>query len=90
MIRQICWKEGHPDGGKTEVRVDFFSGKIEWKFKLPKTSYWNRGLAPTNEQWDTLLDEVERRYQRQRVQWKDVLRVRAEIAKLPRDGAGKP
>lgn len=83
MIRQICWKEKSEDGAKTEIRVDFFAGAIKWQFKPAGADRWDYDTRPTRAQWERLLDEVERRYQRGRARIEDVQRVKRKLTELP-------
>jgi hypothetical protein len=77
MVRQICWKVKLPEGGKKEIRVDFFSGKIRWQFKFPDRAQWLYDQEASLEEWDELLDLVQRRYNRGNTGHKDLLLVEA-------------
>jgi hypothetical protein len=75
MVRLICWKAKLPEGGKKEIRVDFFGGKIRWQFKFPNRDHWLYDQEPSLEEWDELLDMLQRRYQRGNAAHKDLLLV---------------
>jgi len=90
MIRQICWKVKMPEGGKKEIRVDFFAGKIRWQVKFPDADNWIYDYQAPIEDWDELLDQVKRRYDRGNVAHKDLLLVEQGRLACLRDCEKKP
>ncbi|MFQ3670940.1 MAG: hypothetical protein SNJ84_05735 [Verrucomicrobiia bacterium] len=85
MIRQICWNEKNDDGTKTEIRVDFFARSIKWQFKPTGADRWDYQRSPTRAQWEELLNQVSRRYQRGRARIDDLHLVQTKLAQIPTD-----
>jgi hypothetical protein len=57
------WVQKLPEG-KRRVRVTLFGKKIKWQFQEPGKQLWDYETQPTAEEWDRLVDELERSYQR--------------------------
>lgn len=72
MRREITWVEKLPDRVKREVRVHFHGGKLFWKEKFSDREGWNEAMVPSEEDWEQLHDEVQRRFQRRRARQEDL------------------
>lgn len=79
MRREITWVEKLPDRIKREVRVQFHGGRIFWRDrhsagrqKEVPAEEWNDHVTPSEEDWERLLDEVRRRFQRGKAQKEEV------------------
>ncbi len=64
MRRDINWKTRRDDGTTYEVRVHWFSGKFKLQFREKGEEAWDYKKVPTREDLETLVDNIERRYQR--------------------------
>ncbi|MBO7741110.1 MAG: hypothetical protein J6S21_01020 [Victivallales bacterium] len=53
MRRPIGWVDKNWEGGKREVKVEFFAGGLRWRFKTAQDEEWQDG-TPTEENWDDL------------------------------------
>lgn len=78
MRREITWVEKLPDKTKREVRVHFYAGKTYWRERITASrrardeENWNEDLKPSEADWEHLLDEVKRRYQRRTARQEDL------------------
>lgn len=72
MRREITWVEKLPERVKREVRVHFHGGKLYWKEKFSNEEGWNEEMVPSEEDWEQLLDEVQRRFQRRKARQEDL------------------
>lgn len=78
MRRSIEWKDTTPEGEKRTVRVGFFGRQLKWQFSVAQGD-WDYETPPSQQDWEALLDEVQRRYARKRASHKDVLLVKQEM-----------
>lgn len=76
MRRQLTWTERLEDRVKREIRVSFQSGKIKWQFKRSDQDAWDYNSPPSAEDWTALLEHAEAWYQRKRMPYADLERVR--------------
>lgn len=76
MRRDINWKTKCDDGTAYEVRVTWFSGTFKLQFRDKGTDFWVYDRKPSREDLETLLDTIERRYQRRNATLKEL-----EVAK---------
>lgn len=74
---QIQWNDTDPETGeKRIVCAERFAKEWRFKWKSHRRQEWNKGLQPTREIWEYILDNLQRRYQRrQGVDIKDVEQV---------------
>jgi hypothetical protein len=64
MRRDINWKTKRDDGSAYEVRVHWFAGEFKLQFKDKGAADWDYKRKAELEDLETLLDAIERRYQR--------------------------
>lgn len=83
MRRQICWVKKLEGGIKREIRVTFPGGqKIKWQFKRSDEAQWDYDSVPTPEDWQSLLDRAQRRYQRKRIPFEEVELIQKYVKKV--------
>ncbi len=62
---EIKWTDTDPATGERRfLCAEKFAGEWRFRWKLQRRGPWNRGLAPTKEMWEHVLDSLERRYRR--------------------------
>ena len=81
MHRQICWVDRLEEGVKREIRVTIQRGEIKWQFKRSDEERWDYDGPPSREDWDSLLEKVENRYQRRTASYEDLELVRRLAAR---------
>lgn len=65
MPIEIGWTDTDPDSGQRRfLSADKFGGVWRFKWKLQRRGEWTRGLEPTPEMWEHVLDSLKRRYRR--------------------------
>jgi hypothetical protein len=64
------------DGVKREVRVTIQRRAVKWQFKRSDEEQWNYDSPASKEDWDSLLERVENRYQRRTSSYHDLHLVR--------------
>jgi len=79
MRRDVTWTERLPDRIKREVSVSFFGGKLFWHERLSTEEKWNDGMVPTEDDWERLYEEVDKRVQRRRSTLEDLDIVRKRL-----------
>lgn len=72
MRRDINWKTKRDDGTAYEVRVTWVSGHFKLQFREKGTDFWVYDKPPTREDLETLVDTIERRYQRRAATLKEL------------------
>jgi hypothetical protein len=84
MSRDIQWTDTDPaTGGRRYVTVEKFAGRWAFKVKLHRRDEWRRLDTASRDMWETLLEALERRYQRREgVSDEDLAAVRKVIAGL--------
>jgi hypothetical protein len=84
MSVDIQWNDTDPDTGeKRFVCVERFAGKWTFKVRARRRENWMPPATVTREMWETLLDALERRYQRREgVSDTDLATVRKQIASI--------
>jgi hypothetical protein len=82
MSLEIQWHDIDPvTGGRRYLRAELFAGVWSFKFKLQRRGDWTKGLRPTREMWEHVLDSLRRRYQRREgVEEDDVAQVERILA----------
>ncbi len=83
---EIKWHDIDPETGKRRyLSAARFARVWEFRWKLTKRGDWTRGLAPTAEMWETVLDGLERRYwRRDGVEDSDLHQVKMLLAEAKR------
>jgi hypothetical protein len=84
MSADVQWTDTDPDTGeKRFVAVEKFARQWRFKVRFRRRENWTPARVVTREMWETLLDALERRYQRREGVSDDDLRsVRAVLAEL--------
>jgi hypothetical protein len=73
MRSQHIWTEKDAEGRKREVRATKFGGVWRLQAKLAGDESWTYYDEPLREDLLALKDIVERKYQRRRASWEDVV-----------------
>lgn len=74
---EIKWDDTDTKTGtKRYISAGKFGGSWLFKSRLARRGDWTTGLKPDLDMWETLLDALERRYQRDEVPYEDVVAVR--------------
>ena len=86
MSVQIKWTDVDPETGQRRfLCVEKFAGQWWFKWKLQRRGDWTRGLEPTLEMWEHVLDSLERRYwRREGVEEADINQVKKLLAEVVR------
>ena len=84
MSVDIQWNDTDPETGeKRFVCVERFAGKWTFKVRLRRRENWTVPAVVSRDMWETLLDALERRYQRQEgVSDADLATVKKQIASI--------
>jgi len=87
MSIEIKWTDEHPSTGERRfLCAEKFAGEWHFKWKMQRRGDWTRGLRPTREMWEFVLDSLKRRYQRREgVSDEDVQQVERILRNMPRD-----
>lgn len=65
MSVEVQWTETDPDtGDRRIVAVEKFAGRWEFRVRFKRREGWTTPDRITRAMWETLLDALERRYQR--------------------------
>jgi hypothetical protein len=65
MPIEIKWTDTDPETGQRRfLAADKFAGEWRFRWKLQRRGEWTRGLQPTLEMWEHVLDSLKRRYRR--------------------------
>ena len=85
MRRAIEWTE-KSGGDETPViyRVSLFAGKVSWQRKLKDSEGWETPKILPESAWNSLLEEMGKRYHRRRARHEDLLLVRSVAAQSPK------
>lgn len=85
MPIEIQWNDVDPQtGSRRFLRADKFAGEWNFKWKLTRRGDWHKGLRPTREMWEHVLDSLKRRYvRREGVSDDDVAQVERILKALP-------
>jgi hypothetical protein len=84
MSADVQWTDTDPDTGeKRFVCVEKFARQWRFKVRGRRRENWSPAARVTREMWETLLDALQRRYQRREgVTDADLAAVRAVIGEL--------
>jgi hypothetical protein len=82
---EIKWEDTDPEsGGRRFLCADRFAGVWRFRYKLHRREEWRKGLEPTREMWEFVLDSLQRRYRRREgVSDEDVKQVQQTLRRLP-------
>jgi hypothetical protein len=85
MAIEIKWTDTDPETGQRRfLSAERFAGVWRFKSKLQRRGDWTKGLEPTREMWDHVLDSLRRRYRRREgVSDEDIQQVERIIRALP-------
>jgi hypothetical protein len=62
---EIKWTDVDPETSQRRfLSADKFAGEWTFRWKLQRRGDWTRGLEPTFEMWEHVLDSLKRRYRR--------------------------
>lgn len=76
---EFGWWAKNPEQGKYQVNVSIHGGNIVWKRKQGHHTSWEDYGPPTDEDWDKLIAEAERRVPRRLIsikQFEDIKKLR--------------
>ena len=79
---QINWRSKLEDGTPIDVRAVSFPKKWTLKYRPHDAEDWVYNWKAPRAEWETLLDALQRRYQRHQVTQKDLDEVRRIIERL--------
>ena len=87
MSVEVQWTDTDPaTGEKRFVSVDRFAGVWRFRVRARRREDWRAPTVVSRDMWETLLDGLQRRYQRREgVTDADLAAVRTVLAKLPPD-----
>lgn len=74
---EIKWTDEDPETGQRRyICAERFARVWSFKWKLQRRGEWTKGLQPTKEMWEIVLDALKRRYfRREGVSEEDVKQV---------------
>ena len=77
MTIEIKWHDKDPETGERRfLTAEKFAGVWEFKYRYRRYETWHKGLEPTREMWEFVLDSLKRRYRRREgVSDEDVVQV---------------
>lgn len=83
---EIQWHDTDPETGQRRfLRAERFAGVWRFKWKLQRRGEWTKGLEPTREMWEHVLDSLHRRYRRREgVEEDDIQEVEKILAEVIR------
>ena len=65
MTIEIKWTDTDPETGvRRFLCATKFAREWSFKWKLQRRGEWTRGLEPTRDMWEHVLDALKRRYRR--------------------------
>jgi hypothetical protein len=85
MPIEIKWDDQDPETGQRRyLSAEKFAGQWSFKWKLVRRGEWTKGLKPTREMWEHVLDSLRRRYRRREgVSDEDIAQVERILRELP-------
>ena len=86
---EIEWTDADPEsGGKRYVCAEKFARRWRFKVRSRRRTDWNRDVPVTRDMWETILDNLERRYRRREgVDDDDIAQVKKILLQLPKPPA---
>lgn len=79
MSMEFGWWAKDPEQGKFQINVSIHGGNITWVRKQGHHNSWEPYGPPSEEDWDKLISEAERRVPRRLIstkQFEDIKRLR--------------
>ena len=65
MTIEIKWTDTDPETGQRRyLCAERFARVWHFRWKLQRRGEWTKGLQPTKEMWEFILDALQRRYRR--------------------------
>jgi hypothetical protein len=65
MTIEIKWHDKDPESGERRfLCAEKFAGVWHFKWRFRRYETWHKGLQPTREMWEYVLDSLKRRYRR--------------------------
>ena len=85
MSVEVQWTDTDPDTGERRfVAAERFARRWSFKVRHKRRADWSRHVRQTRDMWETLLEALERRYQRREgVREEDLADVRKVLAEWP-------
>lgn len=85
MPIEIKWTDEDPETGERRfLCAEKFAGTWSFRWKMQRRGEWRRGLTPTREMWEHVLDSLRRRYRRREgVDDDDIEQVEKILRDLP-------
>lgn len=85
MPIEIQWHDEDPQTQQRRyLRAEKFAGKWHFKWRLTRRGDWHKGLQPTREMWEHVIDSLRRRYRRREgVSDEDIAQVEQILRDLP-------
>ena len=80
----IQWTDSDPETGERRfVSAEKFARAWQFHVRFRRREEWHQNVPPTTEMWETLLDAMERRYQRREgIDDADLAQVRKIVSQL--------
>lgn len=80
----IKWHDIDPETGQRRfLCAERFAGVWSFKYKFQRRGDWTKGLEPTREMWEHIIDMLDRRYHRRDgVELEDIDQVRTILKKV--------
>lgn len=85
MREKLGWKEITEEGVKRDVVASRTRNTWTFRYREGRADDWHEIHPPGLEQFEQLLDLLERKYRRRRCAWKDVEQAKEMLAKA-KDG----
>ncbi len=82
MRQEINWRTRRPDKTIYDVRVARWAGEMKFQFKEKGEERWDSEKKPELQDWEDLLDALERRYARKQSTDKEIDYVKKQIAQV--------
>lgn len=77
MAIDFGWWKTTPEDGKFQINVSVHGGNIEWTRKQGHHTPWEEYGSPTDEDWDRLIFEAEKRVPRRLISPKQFEAIKA-------------
>jgi len=81
MSIEFGWWANRPEDGKFQINVKIHGGNIEWRRKQGHHTSWEEYGPPSEDDWEKLISEAERRVPRRLIsikQFEDIKRLRGQ------------
>lgn len=81
--KEINWVMKSPEGIKYDVCVSRWAGKFRFQYRAKGQDRWDYDRTPTRDDWETLLDALERRYSRKLATEEEIEQVKKTLREWP-------